>query len=172
MLAALAAGEQAGKQAGEQAGEEAGDAELVAALLAGEPAPAVNVDALAAAAGLPATRVRAALTHLGTAGQVGYDIAEAAYFHRVLPYHRDGVDRHNPRLAGARALADAGAVTVEVDGETATVTSGDERYRVRRVDGQVSCTCPWWARYRGGRGPCQHALAFDLVTRAVAERTR
>lgn len=146
------------------------DAELVGALLAGE--PTVDVDALATAAGIPAPRVRAALTQLGTAGQVGYDVAEAVYFHRVLPYDPDRVDRHNPRLAGARALADSGAVSVDDDGATATVASGDERYRVRRVDGRLSCTCPWWARYRGGRGPCPHALAFDLVMRAVAERAR
>jgi hypothetical protein len=143
------------------ADETAADAELVGALLAWE--PTVDVDALAAAAGISATRVRAALAQLGTAGQVGYDVAEAAYFHRVLPYDPDAVDRHNPRLAGARALADSGAVTV--DGDTATVASGDERYRVRRIDGRLSCTCPWWARHRGGRGPCQHALAFDLVIR-------
>ncbi|WP_443046397.1 hypothetical protein [Streptomyces sp. DSM 40750] len=39
----------------------------------------------AASSGLPADRIRAALTRLGASGRVGYDTAEAAYFHRELP---------------------------------------------------------------------------------------
>ncbi|MFC7480481.1 SWIM zinc finger family protein [Luedemannella flava] len=32
------------------------------------------------------------------------------------------------------------------------------------VDGSpATCTCPWWAKYRGGRGPCKHALAVGMV---------
>ncbi|MFC7480480.1 SWIM zinc finger family protein [Luedemannella flava] len=62
------------------------DADLVGVLLAWD--PTVDVDALAAGSALPADRVRAALTQLGTAGRVGYDVSEAAYFHRVLPTTR------------------------------------------------------------------------------------
>ena len=116
--------------------------------------PTIDVDALATAAGLGAARVRAALTQLGTAGRVGYDVAEAGYFHRTLPYSADAVALMNPRLAAARALAAAGAVTI--DGDVAVVGS----YRVRDAR---SCTCEWWARHRGERGPCKHALAVRLV---------
>src|SRR5439155_12414875 len=131
------------------------DADLVSALLAGE--TTVDVEALAGRAGIGPARVRAALTRLGAAGHLGYDAAESAYFHRVLPYDAAQVDRHNPRLTAARALVDAGAVTVV--GAVATVYSGAERYRVRRVAERFTCTCPWWARYRGTRGPAKHALA-------------
>jgi hypothetical protein len=126
-----------------------------------------RIDALACASGLPAARVRAALTQLGTAGRVGFDVAEAACFHRVLPYDASAAAKLNPRLLGARRLVDEGAV--ELGADTAWVRSGDERYEVRVSGGApVSCTCPWWARYRGGRGPCKHALAVGMAAEGVS----
>nr|BFE72615.1 hypothetical protein GCM10020092_059160 [Actinoplanes digitatis] len=142
------------------------DADLISALLSWD--PTIDVDALAAAAGLDSARVRAALTALGTAGRVGFDVAEAGYFHRTLPYSADAVATMNPRLAGARALVEAGAVSVT--GDVAAVRGVAATYQVRHVDGVLSCTCPWWAGHRGQRGPCKHALAVRLV-RAGAEVT-
>ncbi|GAA4602715.1 hypothetical protein BJY16_004340 [Actinoplanes octamycinicus] len=133
------------------------DADLVSALLSWD--PTIDVDALATASGLGATRVRDALTQLGTAGRVGYDVAEAGYFHRTLPYAADAVERMNPRLAGARALISAGAVTLGP--EVSVVVSGDQTYHVRHES--QSCTCPWWAKHRGGRGPCKHVLAVRMA---------
>ncbi|MFF3855367.1 SWIM zinc finger family protein [Micromonospora sp. NPDC002575] len=142
------------------------DAELVSALLAWD--PTIDVDALASAAGLDAARVRGALAQLGTAGRVGYDVAEAAYFHRVMPYDAGRAERDNPRLVGARALIEHGAV--DADDAGATVRSGDQVYRVRRLaDDAYTCTCPWWAKHRGQRGPCKHALATRMVGVGVRE---
>ncbi|MFI7412782.1 SWIM zinc finger domain-containing protein [Streptomyces sp. NPDC049627] len=148
--------------------EAAEDAELIAVLLAWE--PRIDVADLAAASGLTPERVRVALIRLGTSGRVGYDTAEAAYFHRELPYDAERAERHNPRLRSARALVAAGAVTL--DGGVGTVTAEDGHvHRVRDKAGVLSCSCPWWAKYRGGRGPCKHALAVRMVRRgAVAER--
>ncbi|WP_028800433.1 SWIM zinc finger family protein [Streptomyces sp. 142MFCol3.1] len=149
--------------------EAAEDAELIAVLLAWE--PRVDVGDLAAASGLPAERVRAALIRLGTSGRVGYDTAEAAYFHRELPYDAERVERHNPRLRSARALVAAGAVAL--DGALGTVTAEDGHvHRVRDDAGTLSCSCLWWARYRGGRGPCRHALAVRMVRRGNATGRR
>lgn len=147
--------------------ESAEDADLVSVLLAWDPA-LVFAD-LAAQAGLTPQRVRAALTRLGTAGRIGYDAAEAAYFHRELPYDTGRAERDNPRLRAARALVDAGAV--RLDGETATVTVDDHSHRVRSGEGRLTCTCRWWAEYRGGRGPCKHALAVRIARRAAAPHT-
>ncbi|MEV4945765.1 SWIM zinc finger family protein [Streptomyces sp. NPDC053755] len=135
------------------------DAELVSVLLAWE--PRIDPAELAAEAGLTPDRVRAALTRLGTAGRVGYDVADAAYFHRELPYDAERAERHNPRLVAARALVAEGAVAL--DGALAAVTSGERRYQVRESGGALSCTCQWWADYRGRRGPCKHALAVRMV---------
>jgi hypothetical protein len=139
------------------ADEAADDAELISALLSFD--ATIDVDALAVASGLDAGRVRDALTQLGTAGRVGFDVAEAGFFHRTLPYTVDGAAKMNPRLVAARALAEAGAASAD-----GVVRSGDHVYHVR--DGE-SCTCPWWARHRGERGPCKHALAVRMVRASV-----
>ncbi|WP_370082339.1 SWIM zinc finger family protein [Streptacidiphilus sp. MAP12-16] len=140
----------------------AADAELVSVLLAWE--PRIDVAELAEQSGLQAARVRAALTRLGTAGQIGYDTAEAAYFHRQLPYDAGRAEAQNPRLRAAHALVAAGAVRLDADGGSATVAVDDHVQRVRvAADSTLSCTCLWWAKYRGGRGPCKHALAVSLV---------
>ncbi|MEU2673730.1 SWIM zinc finger family protein [Streptomyces sp. NPDC007164] len=141
----------------------AADAELVSVLLAWE--PRIDTADLAEQSGLTVERVRAALTRLGTAGRVGYDLADAAYFHRELPYDADRAERHNPRLVAARQLAGSGAVVL--DGDVTTVISGERRYQVREPDGMLSCTCQWWADYRGRRGPCKHALAVRMVRRGA-----
>ncbi|WP_046498289.1 SWIM zinc finger family protein [Streptomyces odonnellii] len=141
--------------------EAAEDAELISVLLAWE--PRIDPAELAERAGLSAERVRAALVRLGTAGRVGYDIADAAYFHRELPYDAGRAERHNPRLVEARALLSSGAVAL--DGELASVASGERRYQVREAAGVLSCTCRWWADYRGRRGPCKHALAVRMARR-------
>lgn len=142
-------------------GQVSQDAERVAELLAWE--PRIDVAELSAQTGLPADRVRAALTMLGTSGQIGYDLAEAAYFHRQLPYRAGAVEMRNPRLRGARALVADGAV--RLDGPLARVGKGDDAHVVRadEASGQLSCTCFWWAKYRGGRGPCKHVLAVGMV---------
>ncbi|MFC8869784.1 SWIM zinc finger family protein [Streptomyces sp. NPDC057148] len=36
----------------------------------------------------------------------------------------------------------------------------------------MSCTCPWWAKYRGGRGPCKHMLAARMVRNTKKESAR
>ncbi|MFF1464448.1 SWIM zinc finger family protein [Streptomyces sp. NPDC058330] len=139
------------------------DAEPVSVLLAWE--PRIEPADLAERAGLSVERVRAALTRLGTAGRVGYDLADASYFHRELPYDARRAERHNPRLAAARELAASGAVAL--DGDLAAVASTDRRYQVREADGVLSCTCRWWADHRGRRGPCKHALAVRMVRRGA-----
>ncbi|GAB3120032.1 SWIM zinc finger domain-containing protein [Streptomyces calidiresistens] len=162
--------------------EAAADAELIAVLLAWE--PRVDPAELAERSGLTRDRVRAALVRLGSAGRVGYDVSEAAYFHRELPYEADRVERHNPRLVAARALVADGAVDfvggggngggadgvpgVETTGAfTARVRSGERVHLVRSGAGDrvPSCTCAWWADHRGRRGPCKHVLAVRILHR-------
>ncbi|MFG2005422.1 SWIM zinc finger family protein [Spirillospora sp. NPDC048911] len=146
--------------------EAAGDADLIGALLAFE--PRVEPDLLAERAGVDRARVKAALTQLGTSGRVGYDTAEAAHFHRELPYDPDRVAAMNPRLRSAHALVDEGAVDFTADG--LAVVTVDGRPRQVRFDGdRVSCTCPWWADHRGGRGPCKHVLAARIVRAKTLE---
>jgi hypothetical protein len=138
------------------------DADLVAALLAFE--PKIDVPRLAASAELDQLRVRRALGRLSAAGRVGFDVHEGAYFHRELPYDPALLDRMHPRLVDARRLAEAGAV--RLDGAMAYVRSGDTDYVVRRAEDGRRCSCPWYAKHRGSRGPCKHVLAVELVEAA------
>jgi len=131
------------------------DAELLGALLAFE--PRIELDLLGERSGLSRRRVRSAIVQLGMSGRVGYDLAEATYFHRELPYDGGLAEQLNPRLRDARALVSAGAVTV-ADG-SARVNG----HQVRFTANAASCTCRWWAEYRGSRGKCKHVLAAELA---------
>jgi hypothetical protein len=142
------------------------DADVVGMLLNFE--PEVEIGLLADRAGLSTTRVRAALTQLSVAGRVGYDLAEAAHFHRELPYDRDHVRHLNPRLSAARALIEVGAVQLE--GESARVRTDGGVREVSLGDG--SCTCAWWWDHRGSRGPCKHVLAARIAARSAVEVAR
>jgi hypothetical protein len=118
----------------------------------------------ARALGLDPAAVTDALRVLGASGLVGYDLVQSAYFHRVLPYDLSMLDDLHPRLADARALVDGGAVTLRTIAPLdATVASGDVTYRVREESGLLRCTCPWFAKHQGERGPCKHALAAEAA---------
>ncbi|WP_030460360.1 SWIM zinc finger family protein [Kitasatospora sp. NRRL B-11411] len=140
----------------------AGHVDTLAALLAWE--PRIDPADLAEDSGLTPGQVRTALAHLATAGQLGYDLADAAHFHRRLPYQDGRAEDRNPRLRTARALLAADAVG-PVSGDVRVVTVGDHAHHVRvGADGTaLGCTCRWWARHRGGRGPCSHVLAVRIT---------
>ncbi len=146
--------------------EAAGDADLLGALLSFE--PRVEPGLLAERSGLDLARTRAALTQLGTSGRVGFDAAEAAFFHRELPYDPARVAGLNPRLRSARALVEDGAVRFTSAG-TAIVLSGGGEREVRFDGDRAACTCPWWFDHRGERGPCKHVLAACIARRAAEE---
>ncbi|MGC3953066.1 MAG: SWIM zinc finger family protein [Propionicimonas sp.] len=151
------------------AGDEvAEDADLVSALLAFE--PRIDVARLAADAALSQQRVTGALNLLASSGQVGFDLTSGAYFHRPLPVNPDALQTLHPRLADAQKLVAAGAVT-PVDGGLVQVMSAGTRYDVRLGETAADdrCTCPWYAKYRGTRGPCKHTLAARIATRPGEE---
>jgi hypothetical protein len=137
------------------------DADIVAALLSFE--PRVDVEWLAREAAMSPGRVVRALTHLGAAGRVGYDNAEAAFFHRELPYDATALAKMHPRLRDARVLVEAG--DVRLDGDVAYVRSADAEHVVRRTSTGIRCSCPWYGKYQDTRGPCKHVLAVELVRR-------
>lgn len=68
----------------------------------------------------------------------------------------------HPRLASARDLVASGAVIAFAGG--AIVRTADAEHRV--VLGLPDrCTCPWWGKHQGTRGPCKHVLAARIATR-------
>jgi hypothetical protein len=138
--------------------------EQIADSLHGE--PTIDADEVSRATGIQRTGVQSALGALGAAGRVGFDLGQSAYFHRELPYDRAALESMHPRLLGARALVAQGAVRLS-DDEGGVVSSGAAEYVVRIADGVARCTCAWFAKHRGERGPCKHVLAVQHARRAA-----
>jgi hypothetical protein len=127
----------------------------------------VDAEAFAQDLGLEPTDVKAALAVLGSRGLAGFDAAAQRYFHRELPFDLDRVERMQPRLGNARKLAEGGLVRrlPSADGNAAIfeVQGTGTMHRVRVTGDHQSCTCPWFSKYQGQRGPCKHILAASLV---------
>jgi hypothetical protein len=144
--------------------EVAADADLVGGWLTWD--GQIDEERIGLAAGLSGARVRDALGYLAAAGRVGYDLADKSFFQRALPFGQ-ALDAMHPRLASARELIAAGAVTLTAAG--ATVRSGEIEHRVTFGGGTADrCTCTWWGKHRGTRGPCRHVLAARIAVTDAA----
>jgi hypothetical protein len=122
---------------------------------------------LAAEVGMGEAEVEGALAVLGSRGLAGFDADARQYFHRELPFDLDKVEEMQPRLGNARKLVEAGLVKRLAGGDPALdlfeVQGTGTVHRVRMAEEQQSCTCPWFSKYQGQRGPCKHILAASLV---------
>ena len=112
--------------------------------------------------------VEAALAVLGARGLAGFDVITGKYFHRVLPFDLEKVEALQPRLKNARGLVDRVDILSrngpDVD---AQVPGSDFTHYVRlRLSGN-KCTCRWFARYQGQRGPCKHILATRMKVEGI-----
>jgi hypothetical protein len=138
-----------------------------------EPAETIDPAELAARLGSTAAGARDALDALATSGLAGFDAQSGYYFQRQLPFDVTQLFKSQPRLKSAEKLVEAGATRIihragenEVDVE---IASGDMSYFVRlRPDGG-RCTCPWFSRHQGERGPCKHVLAARIVVDQTPE---
>ena len=126
----------------------------------------VDAAALSRAFDLTRDSVHAALSALGSRGLVGYDLAEGAFFHRVLPFNMTLVETLHPRLKDARKLVAEGGVRVvrqDAEGVEAYVKGSGVEHRVRLGGQDARCSCPWYAKNQGERGPCKHVLAVQIT---------
>ena len=126
----------------------------------------LSTSELAQAASIDNTSAENSLSVLGTQGVVGFDLSDQAYFHRELPFAIDAIEKYQGRLEGARELAAKTAVTA-VPGsgpnQVFEVVSEDATYKVTLIaGGDWRCTCPWYGKHKGQRGPCKHLLAVRL----------
>ena len=115
-----------------------------------------------------AADVRAALTVLGSRGLVGFDLRSGAFFHREMPFDLDAIDALQPRLEAAKKIVASGEVKRgarddETGGVEILVPGSGVVHRVRLGDEAARCTCPWFAKHKGDRGPCKHVLAAQMV---------
>ena len=122
----------------------------------------LDAAALAERLQLAPTRVDTALQRLATSGLVGFDLHTGRYFHRELPLQRDWIADFHPRLQAARELLAQQAVARPPERpDHAEVRSAGALYSLRRQHGHWRCSCPWFAKHQGERGPCKHVLALE-----------
>lgn len=96
------------------------------------------------------------------AGRVGFDLATGRWFDRPLPFARTAVEQMHPRLIDARQLFEGGAVELQ-SSTSVLVRSEQSTHRVNLAGPAPTCTCPWYAKHRGERGPCKHVLAAVMA---------
>jgi hypothetical protein len=127
---------------------------------------AVDIEHLSRRTGASSETIRAALSALGSRGLVGFDLESGSYFHRELPFDLSAVEMLQPRLRNARKLVAEGKVHVSSRSDDlleATVAGSGVEHRVRVASEGAKCTCPWFSKYQGNRGPCKHVLAVQLL---------
>lgn len=110
--------------------------------------------------------IRSALGVLGSRGIVGYDLARNAYFHREMPFDLELVDSIHPRLKAARKLVQNNGVKIlvsQADSFESEVAGTGANHTVKGNGDVVTCTCPWYSKYQGNRGPCKHVLATRMT---------
>jgi hypothetical protein len=115
--------------------------------------------------------VAGALAMLAARGLVGYDLESRSYFHRELPFDLSLVDQLQPRLVAANNLLATDGVHATSDATEFFVTGSGVEHRVRWLGEAPRCSCPWFAKHQGERGPCKHVLAVQmyLEERGIAE---
>ena len=126
----------------------------------------VDAAALSRAFDLTHGDVHAALSALGSRGLVGYDLAESAFFHRILPFDMTLVETLHPRLKDARKLVAEQGVRIarnDAEGVEAYVQGSGVEHRVRLGAESARCSCPWYGKNQGARGPCKHVLAVQIT---------
>lgn len=122
--------------------------------------PVLDAALLSSETGLTVAEVDAAIAVLAASGKVGYDLSEDTFFHREVPFDGDAVERDHPRLTAARRLVAGGFV--QRDGRQFRVGEPGREHWATLDGADAMCTCRWYARYQGGRGPCSHILAARL----------
>lgn len=128
--------------------------------------PRIEIAEVARECSLDLLAARAALAQLATSGVVGFDVSEDAYFHRELPFDLSLIEQLQPRLKGARKLVAEGAVRIEnrtAEQVEAWVQGSGVEHRVRVTADGARCTCPWFSKHQGERGPCKHVLAVQIA---------
>ena len=134
------------------------------------PAETIDPAELAVRLGCTTSAAREGLAALATNGLAGFDAGNGFYFQRQLPFDQELVTRDQPRLRAAQKLIEQAAVRL-LPGESETdidaeVKSNKLTYFVRIRAEEEKCTCPWFSRYQGHRGPCKHILAVRMTLEA------
>ena len=123
---------------------------------------AFNPALAAVEAGIDPARIDQLSGRLSAMGLLGFDIDENNFFYRQLPFKLSRILGLNPRMKDAeKLLADGKVEIVSAKGQrTEARVAGSGVQHTVILDGEVErCTCTWFSRHQGKRGPCKHLLA-------------
>ena len=105
---------------------------------------------------------------LAAMGLLGFDLDDGAYFYRQLPFKPARILSLNPRLKGAEKLIadDKVAIISQQGGRVEARVEGTSVQHTVIFDANGErCTCAWFSKYQGERGPCKHVLAVKKTCR-------
>lgn len=128
----------------------------------------ISTDDVSKKLGMETRVVEDAIAVLSTRGLAGYDAISENYFHRELPFDLSKVEAMQPRLKGARRLVDEKGVQTNGGGVFLVRGTGTTHQVKLDDDGKGQCTCPWYSKHQGNRGPCKHILAAQITQETVA----
>ncbi len=99
---------------------------------------------------------------LSAMGLLGYDLDENHFFYRRLPFKLSRILSLNPRMKDAEKLLAEDKVEIlsKTDNRVeARVAGSGVNHSVILENEKERCTCTWYSRHQGERGPCKHVLA-------------
>lgn len=107
---------------------------------------------------------------LAAMGLLGYDLDENEFFYRRLPFKLSRILGLNPRMKNAEKLIEDGKVEIlnnTKERTEARVEGTGVHHTVILEEDKERCTCEWFSKYQGERGPCKHVLAVKKVVNLV-----
>lgn len=103
---------------------------------------------------------------LAAMGLLGYDLDDNGFFYRRLPFKLNRIIGLNPRMKNAEKLITEGKVEI-LNKKTARTEARVEGTGVHHTviieSDKERCTCEWFSKYQGERGPCKHVLAVKKL---------
>jgi hypothetical protein len=103
---------------------------------------------------------------LAAMGLLGYDLDDHEFFYRRLPFKLSRIIGLNPRIKNAEKLIEGGKVEILNNNKERTearVEGTDVHHTVIIEEEKERCTCEWFSKYQGERGPCKHVLAVKKL---------
>jgi hypothetical protein len=121
-----------------------------------------NPAMLAIEEGLDLQKIDNITGRLSAMGLLGYDLDENNFFYRRLPFKLSRILSLNPRMKDAEKLLQENKVEIisKTDNRVeARVEGSGVKHSVVLEADKERCTCTWYSRNQGERGPCKHVLA-------------
>ncbi|WP_426480748.1 SWIM zinc finger family protein [Chryseobacterium sp. R2ACT005] len=103
---------------------------------------------------------------LAAMGLLGYDLDDQEFFYRRLPFKLSRIIGLNPRIKNAEKLIECGKIEIlnsNKERTEARVEGTGVHHTVIIEQEKERCTCEWFSKYQGERGPCKHVLAVKKL---------